>query len=178
MRSAVIPMACRLLELTPMTELMTIGYEGLTPKGFLALLERFSVDRILDVRELASSRRAGFSKTALAGSLARSGISYTHLSSLGCPREIRHSYREDQNWKRYTKRFCAYLETRGEDLALLAEFTQSERCCLLCYEKDFNFCHRSFVAERLNRFISPLRIQHLTGPIQGQVAELRALAAA
>ena len=161
-----------------MTELMTVGYEGVAPKAFLSLLGRCNVDRIVDVRELAVSRRAGFSKTALMASLEKSGIGYTHLPSLGCPREVRHSYREDQNWKRYTKRFCAYLETRDDDLMLLAEFVRGERCCLLCYEEDFNFCHRSFVAEKLGLFINPLRIKHLTGPIEGRVVELRALAAA
>jgi uncharacterized protein (DUF488 family) len=48
----------------------------------------------------------------------------------------------------------------------------------LCYEEDFNFCHRSFVADRLGLFISPLRINHLTGPIRGRVVDSTALAAA
>lgn len=161
-----------------MTELMTVGYERLTPKALTALLNRCSVDRIVDVRELAVSRRAGFAKTALMEVLSSSGIAYTHLPNLGCPREIRHAYREDQNWKRYTKRFCAYLEPRVDDLNALAELIRQERCCLLCYEEDFNFCHRSFVAEKLASFVDPIRIHHLTGPIQGRVVVLGELAAA
>jgi uncharacterized protein (DUF488 family) len=157
---------------------MTIGYEGLTPKAFLDLLQRCAVDRIVDVRELAISRRAGFSKNALSNLLGKVGIEYTHLPQLGCPRSIRHDYREDQNWQRYTKRFCAYLATRDDIVQALGELAKTERCCLLCFEEDFNFCHRSFVAERFGEFVGRLKISHLTGPIQGRVVQLQALAVA
>jgi len=150
-----------------MIEIMTIGYEGLTPRKFLGILDRSGVSRIIDVRELATSRRAGFAKTSLTASLTKAGIAYTHLPELGCPRKIRHEYREDRNWPRYTKRFCSYLATRDDALQALAELAKVERCCLLCFEEDFNSCHRSFVAERLGLFIERLRIKHLTGPIQG-----------
>jgi uncharacterized protein (DUF488 family) len=161
-----------------MVEIMTIGYEGLTPRKFLDLARRCGVERIIDVRELATSRRAGFAKTALSNSLENAGIAYTHLPELGCPRTIRHEYRGDQNWSRYTKRFCAYLSTCDETLEALAHLAMAERCCLLCFEEDFNFCHRSFVAERLGEFTGALKINHLTGPIRGRVVEARALAAA
>src|ERR1051325_8917998 len=118
-----------------MVEIMTIGYEGLTPRKFLDLMRRCGVERIIDVRELATSRRPGFPKTALSNSLNCAGIAYTHLPELGCPRAIRHDYREDRNWARYTKRFCAYLATCDDTLQALAELTSVERCCLLCFEE-------------------------------------------
>ena len=43
-----------------------------------------------------------------------------------------------------------------------------ERCCLLCYEADCNFCHRSLVAEQV--ILLPgvdVKIHHLTGPGAG-----------
>jgi len=161
-----------------MVEIMTVGYEGLTQRKLLALVHRYGVDRTIDVRELAISRRVGFSKNALSNFLEKAGISYIHLPELGCPRSIRHDYREDQNWSRYTKRFCAYLATCDDTLQAVAYLATTERCCLLCFEEDFNFCHRTFVAERLGEFTGALRINHLTGPIQGRVVEVRALAAA
>jgi uncharacterized protein (DUF488 family) len=161
-----------------MVEIMTIGYEGLTQRKFLDLVRPCGVDRIIDVRELATSRRVGFSKNALSNFLEKAAISYTHLPELGCPRSIRHDYREDRNWSRYTKRFCAYLATCDDTLQAVAYLATTERCCLLCFEEDFNFCHRTFVAERLVEFTGALRINHLTGPIQGRVVEMRDLAAA
>src|SRR5205085_241938 len=161
-----------------MTEVMTAGYERLTPKDFIAMLKRCDVQRVVDVRELATSRRTGFSKTALQESLLAAKIGYTHLPALGCPREIRHAFRADQNWDRYTKRFRTYLASRRGDVETLADLVLLERCCLLCYEEDFNFCHRTFVAEKLGMFMDAVRIKHLTGPIQGRVADLPVLAAA
>jgi len=47
---------------------------------------------------------------------------------------------------------------------------RDERCCLLCYEEDFNFCHRSFVAEKVAGLLDEdVKINHLTGPMSGRV---------
>lgn len=161
-----------------MTELMTAGYEGMKPEKFLELLKRCGVERIVDVRELAISRRPGFSKAALAAMSGSAEIEYTHIPTLGCPRDVRHRYREDGDWALYTKRFCAYLKTRDDDMVELRGIVEQERCCLLCYEADFNFCHRLFVAERLASLTGGLVIKHLTGPIRGRVVERPALVAA
>ena len=161
-----------------MIDLMTIGYEGLELSEFFALLKRCKVSMIVDVRELPISRKRGFAKAALAEGLATHGIKYSHLPTLGCPRDVRHEYRDDADWDRYTRRFKAYLNTQDEALRALADLLPGERCCLLCFEKDFNFCHRSFGAERAADFIADtVRIEHLTGPIRGRVA-IRELAAA
>ena len=97
-----------------MTELMTIGYEGLTTRDFIDLLSRCRVSMIVDIRELPISRKPGFAKASLAAILEKNGIKYQHVSELGCPREIRHEYRDDGNWGRYSRRFKAYLEhSRG-----------------------------------------------------------------
>ena len=167
-----------LLNFTSMIELMTVGYEGLKPEKFLQLLKRYRVERIVDVRELAISRRPGFAKVALTAMLDGANIEYSHLPTLGCPREIRHAYREDGDWARYTKRFLAYLKTRDNDMVEVRRLVEQERCCLLCYEADFNFCHRLFVAERLASFAGGLTINHLTGPIQGRAVERPTLLAA
>lgn len=161
-----------------MIEVMTIGYEDLAPKAFLDLLCRCRVQRLVDVRELATSRRVGFAKSALSAALKAAGVDYTHLPELGCPRPVRHRYREDQDWERYTRSFTAYLAKCDDELRVLADLVERQRCCLMCYETDFNFCHRKFVAERLARFTSDLKINHLTGPIAGRVVRLQALAAA
>lgn len=155
-----------------MVELMTIGYEGMEPGPFLELLAQGRVERVVDVRELAMSRRKGFAKTALAALLNQAGIGYTHLPALGCPREIRHAYREDGGWARYKARFLAYLATRDADLLDLGKMISRERCCLLCFEADYNFCHRQFVAARLAEHTQGLTVKHLTGPVPGPVVEL------
>ncbi len=151
-------------------ELMTIGYEALRPDDFFALLRRCNVSMIVDVRQLPISRRVGFAKTALSNGLAKHGIRYVHMAALGCPREIRHSYREDGDWSRYSRAFKEYLETQLSALEELARLMRAERCCLLCFEADYNFCHRNFVADRVVSMAqTTVRVYHLTGPVEGRV---------
>jgi uncharacterized protein YeaO (DUF488 family) len=69
------------------------------------------------------------------------------MVDLGCPKPIRNRYREDGNWKRYTHGFLNHLKTQEAAIAELSELVGSSNCALLCYEADFNFCHRSMVAK-------------------------------
>jgi len=124
----------------------TIGYEGLDIGTFMSLLGEHGVETIVDVRELPLSRKPGFSKKALASALNLSGIEYVHMADLGCPEPIRDRYREDGNWKRYTEGFLKYLKTQKAAIVDLSDLVNSSNCALLCYEADFNFCHRSMVA--------------------------------
>lgn len=153
-----------------MIELMTIGYEGMALKEFLDVLKRCRVSMLVDVRELPISRKPGFAKAALSAALEQHGIKYEHLVDLGCPRDVRHAYREDGDWSRYTRKYKAYLDTQDDTLDHLGQIMQEDRCCLMCFEADFNFCHRSFIAERMvARADGPMRALHLTGPMTGRV---------
>jgi uncharacterized protein (DUF488 family) len=133
---------------------MTIGYEGLTVDPFFHALHANSVQVLVDVRELPLSRKPGFSKAALAHSAANHGIEYVHLRELGCPRTIRYDYKADNDWGRYVRRFIAYLDTQSLAVAHLAARVERERCCLVCYEADYNTCHRTLVAERVAQLLS------------------------
>jgi uncharacterized protein (DUF488 family) len=128
----------------------TIGYEGLNIDAFISLLAKHGVETVVDVRELPLSRKPGFSKKALASMLNLSGHEYVHMVDLGCPKPVRNRYREDGNWKRYTEGFLKYLKTQGAAIAELSDLVSSSNCALLCYEADFNFCHRSMVANAVH----------------------------
>lgn len=152
------------------TEIFTIGYESLRPALLVDLLKRSRVEVLLDVRALPVSRKPGFAKNALAELLTSNGIEYRHVPEFGCPREVRHAYRESGDWVRYTREFMRFLKTRENELGEFAEFISARRSCLLCLEEDFNLCHRKYVAEALaDRLRGGARISHLTGPIQGRV---------
>jgi uncharacterized protein (DUF488 family) len=129
----------------------TIGYEGLGIDDFMSLLSKHGIENVVDIRELPLSRKHGFSKTALANVLNSSGLEYVHMVELGCPRPVRDAYRADGDWKRYTKGFLNHLKTQKGAVAQLAELVESSTCALLCYEADFNVCHRSMVANAVNK---------------------------
>jgi uncharacterized protein (DUF488 family) len=126
--------------------LFTFGYEGHAIDGFIARLKKAGVTVVVDVRELPLSRKKGFSKTVFATMLTKAGIAYRHEPVLGCPKPIRNQYKSDGNWQRYEKAFNNYLATQATAVAELAKFSKISRACLVCFEADFNFCHRSLVA--------------------------------
>lgn len=129
-----------------MMTIFTIGYEGLHIDTFMSLLAEHGIETVVDIRELPLSRKRGFSKKALASTLNLSGLEYVHMVDLGCPRPVRDRYRADGNWKHYTDGFLKYLKTQKAAIADLSDLVNSSNCALLCYEADFNFCHRSMVA--------------------------------
>ena len=122
-----------------MTELMTIGYEGLTTRDFIDLLSRCRVSMIVDIRELPISRKPGFAKASLAAILEKNGIKYQHVSELGCPREIRHEYRDDGNWERHSRRFKAYLETQEAAIERLIEWTGKNSAACFALKRILTF---------------------------------------
>ena len=138
----------------------TIGYEGIDIGRFLSLLREHDIETVIDVRELPLSRKPGFSKKTLAGTLNLSGLEYVHLPDLGCPKPIRDRYRADGDWKRYKEGFLKYLNTQREALTDLAAMAAISNCALLCFEADYNYCHRSMVADAV-RQLSGMRVCHI-----------------
>ena len=67
-----------------MPDLATIGYENATLPEVIARLKAAGVEVLIDVRAVAASRRAGFSKTLLSNGLAEAGIEYVHPTALLC----------------------------------------------------------------------------------------------
>src|SRR6202012_5107290 len=72
--------------LIPVPTIFTIGYEQATQAQVIGALKAAGVTLVIDVRAVAASRRAGFSKTILASSLKAEGIGYVHLRALGTPK--------------------------------------------------------------------------------------------
>jgi uncharacterized protein (DUF488 family) len=129
----------------------TIGYEGATLDAVLGTLQAAGVGLLVDVRAVAASRRPGFSKRQLAAGLEVVGIGYLHLRSLGTPAEGRQAARAGRH-EQLRRVYEAHLATAGaqEGLAELeALVAGGRRVCLLCFERDAAWCHRSMVAERL-----------------------------
>lgn len=130
--------------------LATIGYERATLDEVIAKLKRAGVKVLIDVRAVASSRRAGFSKTILATSLAEAGIEYQHLRGLGTPKEGRQAARAGRIEEMH-RIFERQLETpEGQaDLARATAIAAEAPSALLCFEADAAGCHRRIVAERI-----------------------------
>jgi uncharacterized protein (DUF488 family) len=142
--------------------LATTGYQGTTVPDFLAALEEAGVEIVVDIRAVASSRRPGFAKSALAAHLATRGIDYLHLRGLGTPAEGRAAARAGRHQRMRTI-YAAHLRSAGAqaELETLAGVVRAgRRACLLCFEADAAHCHRTIVADALSRRL-PLQVRHL-----------------
>ncbi len=133
-----------------MNRLATIGYEGETQPAVIDRLKAAGVKVLIDVRAVASSRRAGFSKSLLAASLAEAGIDYVHLRDLGTPKPGRDAARKG----RIAEMRAIFEDHLAEpaaqlQLAKAAEIVRERPAALLCFEADAAGCHRRIVAERL-----------------------------
>ena len=128
----------------------TIGYEKVGVGDFIATLKSARIKTLIDVREVANSRRAGFSKKALAANLDKAGIAYIHMKPLGTPKAGREAARKGDTGKMQTI-FEARLAEPESQLALAetAELAGKGRACLMCLEHDWRVCHRAIVARRL-----------------------------
>jgi uncharacterized protein (DUF488 family) len=140
--------------------LFTLGYEGATVDVFIDRLRQAGVTTVIDVRELPLSRKAGFSKRSFSDHLALAGLHYFHAPALGCPREIRNQYRVDGDWSAYRKGFKRYLVKQTVALDQLALKADDGLVCLVCFEADYRFCHRTIVADAVAAS-GRLTVQHL-----------------
>ena len=77
---------------------------------------------------------------------------YVHLQALGTPPEGRLANRR-REWNRFWGIVEEKLARPEAELALqrATDLAQAATSCLLCYESDWQICHRRRVAERLVR---------------------------
>lgn len=128
----------------------TIGYEKVGQGDFVAALKAANIKTLVDVREVANSRRAGFSKKSLAAALDEAGIAYIHMKPLGTPKAGREAARKGDTETMHRIFEAKMVEPESQlALAETAELAKKGRVCLMCLEHDWRECHRTIVAGRL-----------------------------
>jgi len=146
--------ALELLEIQKETKhvIYTIGYEGRTISNLIDILQKHGIQLLVDVRELPLSRKNGFSKTALRDHLNKAGIEYISIKELGTPKEIRHDLRDKAiNWQKFKELYIEYLDKHMDAVKRLEELAKTKPTAIMCYEKDWRVCHRSIIAECLEK---------------------------
>lgn len=133
-------------------KLFTIGYEGSTQAEVIGRLKTAGVEVLVDVRAVAASRRAGFSKTLLGQSLKAEGIDYLHLRALGTPKAGRDAARKGDVATMHAF-FNAHMQEPDAEAAFqnLRHVAGHKRVALLCFEAEACGCHRAILADRLAR---------------------------
>ncbi|MEW5746453.1 MAG: DUF488 domain-containing protein [Nitrospirota bacterium] len=130
--------------------IFTIGYEGKNVDDFINRLKRYNITTLIDVREIPSSRKPGFSKGRLSENLKSANISYIHMKELGSPRELREKLHEDNDYSSFFEGYGKYLDTQlGSVKYLHDEVLSNGVSCIMCMERDPLHCHRKIVAEKI-----------------------------
>lgn len=131
----------------------TIGYEGYTLEKFIKKLKDSNIQQLIDVREIALSRKNGFSKSALRTELNKNGIRYEHLNELGSPKEVRHQLYKDLDYAKFFMEYKKHIKDEDimKNISIIEGLAKRKKSVIMCFEKDYNICHRSIIAEELKR---------------------------
>ena len=133
-----------------MKQLFTIGYEAATLDDLIGRLKAAGVQVVIDVRAIAASRRAGFSKTVLAASRAAKDIDYVRRRALGTPKAGRDAARKGRIAEMHAIFEGQLAEPQAQiELLKAGEIAAGRKAALLCFEAQACGCHRAVVARRL-----------------------------
>jgi uncharacterized protein (DUF488 family) len=130
----------------------TIGHSTRPLDGFLALLARYRIEAVADVRSFPGSRRCPqYGRLVLQASLAQRQLAYQWLPSLGGRRR---PVPDSPNfaWRNISFRgFADYMQTAGfaAGLEQLLDLARRLRTTLMCAESLWWRCHRSMIADAL-----------------------------
>lgn len=128
---------------------MTIGYEGLKLDDFLEKLKENNVSVLVDVRQNPISRKSGFSKSHLEMLLQQNNINYIHFQRLGTPWELRNRFKKDGDYEAFFEEYKEYLMNQKNWLDYLRGLIDKTTCCLMCFEKDHQECHRQIISSTI-----------------------------
>ena len=133
-------------------DVLTIGHSTRTIDEFIAILQAYGVERLVDVRTIPKSRRVPqFNSDALAASLRKQGIEYLHMKSLG---GLRHPKKDSVNLGWRNASFRGYADYMATDefrkgLQHLLDLAREKRTAIMCAEAVPWRCHRSLIGDAL-----------------------------
>lgn len=130
--------------------LYTVGHSTREWAGFVALLEAWKIEQVVDVRTVPRSRRLPwFWREEMEKNLPDSGIGYIHMPALGGFRHAKHDPAND-GWKNASFRgYADYMQTPefSEGIKALNKRRAARRVCVMCSEAVWWRCHRRMIAD-------------------------------
>jgi hypothetical protein len=138
--------------LTMPGSLTGVGYQGFDVSSFSQYLTSQAIDTVVDVRLNAISRKAGFSKRALAANLEAVAIDYIHIPALGNPKPNRAGFGGSEgqlSQARLAYRKGLEGEAAAAAIEQLASLSQHRSTALMCFEADQSRCHRDVAIQEI-----------------------------
>ena len=157
--------------------IFTIGHSTRTLEEFIALLKAHGIERLADIRTVPRSRRnPQFGQDVLPASLAREGIRYEHIPSLGGLRKPRPDS-VNTAWRNASFRgYADYMSTPEfqSGIAHLIEISRNAPVAIMCAEAVPWRCHRNLVADALTARGIP--VEHIVSSGKAQPHKLTSFA--
>jgi len=133
----------------------TIGHSTRTFDEFAAVLRRFEIKALLDIRKFPRSRtNPQFNEETFGPALASVGIEYVGLPELGgrrgkpkTPAVHSNDAWQNTNFRNYAD--YATTEPFQQGLTRLLQLSAKSRCVMMCAEALWWRCHRRIVADYL-----------------------------
>jgi len=130
--------------------LFTIGHSTRTWNEFVALLQAWRIQLLVDVRTVPQSRAfPWFAKMRMAKALPKDGIEYLHLPALGGFRSAKQGA-VNAGWQNARFRaYADYMQTPefAAGLQELNSLRKQQRVCVMCSEAVWWRCHRRMIAD-------------------------------
>jgi hypothetical protein len=137
---------------SPTLTIFTIGHSTHPIDEFIALLKRYGIEQLVDVRTVPKSRHVPqFNSDALASALGEQGIGYAHLKLLG---GLRHAKKDSINTAWRNASFRGYADYMASDefamgIDRLIDLAKAKRTVIMCAEAVPWRCHRSLIGDAL-----------------------------
>lgn len=141
--------------------IFTIGYEKKEIGQFINLLKENRIEVLVDIRSIPYSRNSSYAKKILEKTLQNNGLEYLLKKELGSEKNIRIKVKSDGDYEYFFAEYEKSLIEKSDIIRKLVELAKIKTICLLCYEADFNRCHRKSVAKAIAEMDSKFEIVHL-----------------
>lgn len=144
----------------------TIGHSNRSIDDFLALLERFGIQTLVDVRSRPGSRSfPHFNRENLAQSLLDNGITYLWMEELGGLRRRVKGF-DSPNMGLTTPGFRAYADYMGSQafqnaVTRLQSAASESTAAIMCAEALYWRCHRRLLSDYL--LANGIEVLHILG---------------
>lgn len=140
------------MKISEKATIYTIGHSTHSTEEFIALLQAFDIQVLVDIRRFPGSRRyPDFNRENLTEALQKAGIDYRHLEGLGGRRKVQPNSKNDR-WRNSSFRgYADYMETvefKNAVTTLEAIATQ-QPTAYMCAEAVWWRCHRALVSDYL-----------------------------
>lgn len=133
-----------------MNDIFTIGYGGRETEDFIAILNEYEIDTLVDVRSQPYSRYApDFSKDRLSTILSHRGIEYHFMGNSlgGRPRDGQcYTYSPQRKKKLLDAKKCEAKALYRDGISQLKQaLSTGRRIVIMCSELEPHECHRGYV---------------------------------